>query len=43
MGLDNGIRLRMNKELAASATVWLPGYLDDIETLPNGETDGEIC
>ena len=43
MGLDNGIRLRMNKELAARAPVWLLGYLDDIETLPNGETDGEIC
>ena len=43
MGLDNGIRLRMNKELAARAPVWMFGYLDDIETLPNGETDGEIC
>ena len=43
MGLDNGIRLRMNKELAARAPVWVLGYLDDIETLPSGETDGEIC
>lgn len=43
MGLDNGIRLRMSKELAARAPIWMLGYLDDIETLPNGETDGEIC
>ena len=43
MGLDNGIRLRMSKELAARAPIWVLGYLDDIETLPNGETDGEIC
>ena len=43
MGLDNGIRLRMSKELAARAPVWVLGYLDDIDTLPSGETDGEIC
>lgn len=43
MGLDNGIRLRMSKELAARAPAWVLGYLDDIETLPSGETDGEIC
>lgn len=43
MGLDNGIRLRMSKELAARAPIWMFGYLNDIETLPSGETDGEIC
>lgn len=43
MGLDNGIRLRMSKELAARAPIWVFDYLDDIETLPSGETDGEIC
>ena len=43
MGLDNGIRLRMSKELAARAPVWIFGYLNDTETLPNGETEGEIC
>ena len=43
MGLDNGIRLRMSKELAARAPIWMFGYLNDTETLPNGETEGEIC
>lgn len=43
MGLDNGIRLRMSKELAARAPVWMLNYLDDMEALPNGETEGEIC
>lgn len=43
MGLDNGIRIRMSKELAARAPVWMLNYLDDMETLPNGETEGEIC
>lgn len=43
MGLDNGIRLRMSKELAARAPIWIFGYLNDTETLPDGETEGEIC
>ena len=43
MGLDNGIRIRMSKELAARAPIWMLNYLDDVETLPNGETEGEIC
>lgn len=43
MGLDNGIRLRMSKELAARAPIWMFGYLNDTETLPDGETEGEIC
>ena len=43
MGLDNGICIRMSKELAARAPIWMLNYLDNMETLPNGGTEGEIC
>ena len=37
MGLDNGIRIRMSKELPARASIRRLKYLDDVKTLAYDE------